>query len=448
MADTVDATENGVIAPDASRATPRVFRGWYIVASGFWMMFYSTGVGFYGFSAFIDQIADSVANGSRAVVAGAVSVQRLESGIMGPIIGFLVDRIGPRIILIVGFAIAGLGFILVSRATNVFQFYAAYLFLALGLGAGSFLVISTAVSNWFIRYRGRALAIVFLGPGFSTLLVTLLVWSIEQIGWRDTLALVGVGMWIVCIPLSLVFRHRPEDVGLLPDGNLPVERGPNADPGARDDDPSPGGEHAALPTAAQSEANFEIRAVLRMRSYWQYVIATSIQSAGFSALVIFQIPALKSYGLTPSVAGSVVLLWGIGSIPGRIVGGYLADKFDKRLIFGGSIIVQMVGIGFLVTADNFAEALPYALIHGAGWGATTPSRLALQGEYWGRSIFGRLMGLQMGLSAFGGILSPLFVGWMFDRYGTYDTAFVILFVPLALCFGLVVTMRRPRLAAA
>ena len=170
--------------------------------------------------------------------------------------------------------------------------------------------------------------------------------------------------------------------------------------------------------------------------------------AGFSALVIFQIPALKSYGLTPSVAGSVVLIWGIGSIPGRIAGGYLADKFDKRLIFGGSIIVQMVGIGFLITADNFAEALPYALIHGAGWGATTPSRLALQGEYWGRSIFRRLMGLQMGLSAFGGILSPLSVGWMFDRYGTYDTAFVILFVPLALCFGLVVTMRRPKLAAA
>ena len=230
---------------------------------------------------------------------------------------------------------------------------------------------------------------------------------------------------------------------LLPDGDLPPEREPDADPGARDDDPSPGAEHAAPPTAAQSEVNFEVRAVLRMRSYWQYVIATSIQSAGFSALVIFQIPALKSYGLTPSVAGSVVLLWGMGSIPGRIVGGYLADKFDKRLIFGGSIIVQMVGIGFLVTADSFAEALPYALIHGAGWGATTPSRLALQGEYWGRSIFGRLMGLQMGLSAFGGILSPLFVGWMFDRYGTYDTAFVILFVPLALCFGLVVTMRRP-----
>ncbi len=438
MADTVDATESGIEAP---RAAPRVFRGWYIVASGFWMMFYSTGVGFYGFSAFIDQIADSVANGSRAVVAGAVSVQRLESGIMGPIIGFLVDRVGPRIILVAGFAIAGLGFILVSRATNVFQFYAAYLFLALGLGAGSFLVISTAVSNWFIRYRGRALAIVFLGPGFSTLLVTLLVWSIEQIGWRDTLALVGVGMWAVGIPLSLVFRHRPEDVGLLPDGDLPPEREP-------DIDPSPGAQPTATPSTAQSENNFEVRAVLRMWSYWQYVIATSIQSAGFSALVIFQIPALKSYGLTPSVAGSVVLLWGTGSIPGRILGGYLADKFDKRIIFAGSIIVQMVGIGFLVTADSFAEALPYALIHGSGWGATTPSRLALQGEYWGRSIFGRLMGLQMGLSAFGGILSPLFVGWMFDRYGTYDTAFVILFVPLVLCFGLVVTMRRPQITAA
>ena len=87
----------------------RVFYGWWIVLSGFLLMLFSTGVGFYGFSAFVNPIADSIAGGSRAIVATAVSIQRAESGILGPIMGFLVDRIGPRIILIAGFVIGGTG---------------------------------------------------------------------------------------------------------------------------------------------------------------------------------------------------------------------------------------------------------------------------------------------------------------------------------------------------
>ena len=428
-------------APPPTARRPKLFRGWYIVASGFGMMTYTTGVGFYGFTAFVDPIAEAL-GGSRAIVAGAISVQRLESGIMGPIVGFLIDRLGPRLILIAGFCIAGLGFNLVSLANTIPQFYAAYLFLALGLGAGSFLVISTGVSNWFIRYRGRALAIVFLGPALSTFIVPGLVWSIEEFDWRTTLRGVGVGMWVICIPLSLVFRKRPEDLGLRPDGDPPLGE---AAVGGSPAQPATGA--AASPAtgpAVQPEAVFRIGQVLRMASYWQYVVATSLQSAGFSALVIFQIPALKTHGLTVAAAGAVILLWGIGSIPGRIGGGFLADKIDKRVVFAGSVVLQLVGIAFFVTADSFVGALPYAVIHGAGWGATTPSRLALQGEFWGRSIFGRLMGLQMGLAAGGGILSPLFVGWMFDRYGTYDTAIVILFIPLLAVIALILTMKRPQ----
>ena len=421
-----------VTPPPARR--PRIFRGWYIVASGFGMMTYTTGVGFYGFTAFVDPIAEAL-GGSRAIVAGAISVQRLESGIMGPVVGFLIDRLGPRLILIIGFSIAGLGFILVSLVNTIPQFYAAYLFLALGLGAGSFLVISTSVSNWFIRYRGRALAIVFLGPALSTLIVPGLVWSIEEFDWRATLRGVGVGMWVIGIPLSLVFRKRPEDFGLLPDGDPPLE------------DPASSAAAADSPRAASGppEAVFGVGQVLRMASYWQYVAATSLQSAGFSALVIFQIPALKTHGLTAAAAGSVILLWGLGSIPGRIGGGFLADKIDKRIVFAGSVVLQLVGVVFFITADSFLGTLPYAVIHGAGWGATTPSRLALQGEFWGRSIFGRLMGLQMGLAAGGGIASPLFVGWMFDRYGAYDTALAILFIPLLAVIVLILTMKRPQI---
>ena len=412
---------------------PKIFRGWYIVASGLGLMWYTTGVGFYGFSAFFDHIADSVAGGSRAVIGFAVSVQRAESGIMSPVVGFLVDRLDPRIVLVTGFLIAGTGFILVSRATNIPQFFAAYLVLALGLGAGSFLVVSTSVSNWFDRKRGRALSFVFLGPAFAGFVVYGIVWLIEATDWRTALAAIGVGTWVICIPLSLVFRRRPEELGLLPDGDVAAR-------------PSVGSSTAVRPTSAGAPAappSTTIGAVLRTRTYWQYVMALAIQQAGFSALVIYQIPALKTFGIEASSAALVVLAWTLGSIPGRLGSGFLSDAMDKRLVFAGSTVLQLAGIILFLNISSLPVAFLYALVHGAGWGALTPSRLALQGEYWGRAIFGRLMGLQMGLSAVGGIGSPVFVGWMFDITDSYKLAFAVMFAPLLVCVALIMTMKRP-----
>lgn len=420
--------------PDVTSVTtlrPRkVFHGWWMVASGFLLMMYTTGVGFFGFTSFVDPIADAIAGGSRAAIAGAVSIQRAESGILSPVLGFLVDKVNPRLILIVGFLIGGAGFILVGQVQTVLQFYLAYFLLSLGLGAGSFLIVSTAVSNWFVRLRGLALGFLFLGPSFAGFLVIGIVWSIEALGWRDTLVIIGIGMWIFCVPLALVMRRPPEEYGLLPDGDTPVS--------ADDEETSPG--EGVQP----AEGSIPLRAVLRSRAYWQYVILLSIQQAGFSALVVFQIPALKTFGLSTTTAGVVVFAWAVGGIPGRLGAGYLSDIMDKRLVLSGAFILQLVGIVLFLTTTSFTQALFYGVIHGAGWGATTPARLSLQGEYWGRSIFGRLMGLQMGASAVGGIASPVIVGLMFDRTGDYHLPLAIFLLPLVVTIVLTLTLKRPQ----
>ncbi len=413
----------------------RVFYGWWIVLSGFLLMLFSTGVGFYGFSAFVNPIADSIAGGSRTVVAAAVSIQRAESGILGPIMGFLVDRIGPRLILIAGFVIGGTGFILVSLTQNVVQFYAAYMFLALGLGAGSFLIVSAAVTNWFNRMRGRALGFLFLGPGFAGFLVLGIVVLIEEFGWRYTLAGIGVAMWIICIPLAMIIRRAPEAYGQRPDGDPPAEDSTGA-PVALTGGGVPVGEASLI----------GIGSVLRSVSYYQYVFALGMQQMGFSALVIFQVPALQTFGLSAKEAGLAVLIWTVGGLPGRLASGFLADKFDKRLVLAAAFIMQLVGLFFFLTTTNLSWAILYGVTHGIGWGMTTPSRLALQGELWGRAIFGRLMGIQTGTSAIGSILSPIFVGWWFDTYDDYKMPILLLFMPLFLCIVLVLTLKRPNRA--
>ena len=107
--------------------------------------------------------------------------------------------------------------------------------------------------------------------------------------------------------------------------------------------------------------------------------------------------------------------------------------------------MQLIGLFFFLTTTNLSGAILYGVTHGIGWGMTTPSRLALQGELWGRAIFGRLMGIQTGTSAIGSIISPIFVGWWFDTFDEYKTPIMLLFLPLFICIFLILTLRRPNL---
>ncbi len=407
--------------------TNKVFHGWWMVGSGFLLMMYTTGVGFFGFTAFVNPISEAVAGGSKALIAGAVSIQRAEAGLLSPFIGILVDKVNPKVLLVLGFLIGGSGFIGLAFIQNLIQFYLAFFVVALGLGAGSFLVVSTAVSNWFIKKRGRALGMLFLGPSFAGIIVASIVWAVEAIGWRDTLFIIGVGMWVFCIPVSLVMKTKPEDYGLLPDGEVIL-------PGESPQDPTDIGENPPS----------TFKQILWSRAYWQYVWILGLQQLGFSALVIFQIPALETFGLTTAMAGLVVLAWGLGGIPGRIGAGFLSDIIDKRFVLAAAFILQIIGAIFFLTTTTFYWALGYSFFHGAGWGGTTPARLSLQGEYWGRGVFGRLMGLQMGASAIGGIISPIFVGWMYDRTGDYHFPLFIVLLPMIISVFLILTIKKPQ----
>ena len=160
--------------------------------------------------------------------------------------------------------------------------------------------------------------------------------------------------------------------------------------------------------------------------------------------MIFQIPALETFGLTTAMAGLVVLAWGLGGIPGRVGAGFLSDIIDKRLVLAAAFILQIIGSIFFLTTTNFYWVLAYSFFHSAGWGGTTPARLSLQGEYWGRGVFGRLMGMQMGISAIGGIISPIFVGWMYDRTGDYHLPLFIVLLPMIISVFLILTIKKPQ----
>ncbi|MDA1097171.1 MAG: MFS transporter, partial [Chloroflexi bacterium] len=346
---------------------------------------------------------------------------------------FLADRVGARVVTAFAMFMGGAGFIILGQVREPWHFYVAFVFLGT-MGGMSLVLVSTAVSNWFVRMRGRALGLTFVGPGFGGLLTVLLVVLIEAYGWRTAAVLTGFGTWMIGIPLSLLLRRSPEAYGLRPDGD-------NQDSSAVE----PTVAMAAAGTLGPAlESLLTARQVVRTSSYWLYVAALLGQQAAISAFVVHHIPALVSYGFSFRAAGFLVLVFTIASIPMRFLGGYFADRYDRRLVFAGLLGCQLVGSVLFVFINGLWTAVVFEVIYGTGWGGSNPARLSLQAEYWGRNIFGALMGIQIGAAAVGGLFAPVLVGWLSDATNSYRIAFAAPILPLALATFLVLLLKPPR----
>ena len=155
---------------------------------------------------------------SYTQISIAASLRGLEMGIFAPIVGIFVDRFGPKIAIFIGVIVVGFGLILLSMTNSLFMFYGASLLLGLGAGGCTSVVVMTAVANWFNRKVSLALGMTACGFGSGGLLVPIVVWMIASLNWRVTLLTLGLTVWALCIPLSLVVRNKPETYGYLPDG--------------------------------------------------------------------------------------------------------------------------------------------------------------------------------------------------------------------------------------
>ena len=404
---------------------PRVFYGWWMALAGLVMAFYTDGTGYYGFSVFFDQIIRAFPQWPLWALAIGPSLQRLESGILSPVAGYNTDRFGPRKVLLFGFCVAGLAFMLLSRMQNVWQYYLIFLLAAIGQSHCSFVTSTAAVSSWFSRKRGRAISVVLLGPGLSGLLVAVWVWMIPLLGWRTTLLIAGLGYWIVGLPLSTVMRRRPEEYGLRMDG----------------DDAEAPKEAGQRPGSAR-DVVYPMGTILRSRGFWQYTVAMALANMA-QAVILFQVTALRNMGISLGVVGLIVLWQTISSLPARLVSGLLSDLFDKRVVLAGALALQVVAVLVFAATSSVWMALLYATLMGTATGLRNPARLTLQAEYWGRSVFGRLAGIQTGVSSVPGILSPMLIGWMFDVTGSYRTVFIYLALLTAVVIPLVLTIKRP-----
>ncbi|MFH1141570.1 MAG: MFS transporter, partial [Chloroflexota bacterium] len=332
------------------------------------------GLGGQGFGAFILPLQKEF-GWAKSTISVARSLTQVESGLLGPIEGVMVDRLGPRIMVVAGMAIFGSGMILLGFVHSLWMYYMAYIVIALGSSLAGFVATSTAVNLWFIRRRTMALSFSQIGQNVGGIvLVPLLVWAIVTLGWRDAAIAVGVFTWVVGIPVGLLMRHAPEHYGMRPDGDpeaVPID--------AQELEP----EMKARPAAAQSRVDFTLLEALHTPAFWLIGMGHGFSVMVVSAVSTHQFAHMEmsdGVGLTSASAAFVVAVLNIVTIPGCFSVGLVGDRFDKRYIAAIGNLMGSAALAMFALAHSVGLAMGYAVLFGISWGIRGPMMNSIRGD--------------------------------------------------------------------
>ncbi|HEY1236291.1 MAG TPA: MFS transporter [Candidatus Binatia bacterium] len=400
-----------IYLPDAQKSQPRgLFYGWYMVAASVVANTLFSAAYFQGFGVLILPI-ERAFGWDRWVISAAMSLRQLESGIVSPAVGFLLDRISARKLIFWSAVVAGTGFVGLGFTAGIATFFLFFVIISLGASGISHAVTwPVIISRWFRRKRGLATGLAVTGPIFGSPLVILNTHIEAVYGWRVVLFAYGALVLFGVTLLSMIVRDRPEPYGLQPDGDPPENR------------PA---ENYAGPLPRRIDAGLTFRAVLRTREFWLFTSYLSGTFAINSAVQGHMIPYFQQdIGLSAAWAAVVMSMVFIISGIGRIGGGYLLDRVDYRFVL--AIVAAMMGLGLLylqvLGAKSVLEMLPFALLFGVSFGCLVPMRGTVGSIMFGTRAIGKVLGLLQGGPIAAGVVGPMVMGMIFDLHGNYSAA--------------------------
>jgi MFS family permease len=325
----------------------------------------------------------------------------MEAGLLAPLVGILVDRWGPRRLLLGGVIISSLGLILLSRTNSLAMFYGAFLILGVGMSICSSTVLMAAVANWVNRKIDVATGIMVSGYGFGGLLVPVIVRLIEPYGWQEALTLLTVGMMTLCLPLSLLVRHKPEQYGYQANGEA--------------DGTLTSSSNSTRATIA--EVNIGTRQAIKSLTFWHIALSLLCQAIVVRVIVAHIMPYLASIQTARREASLIASSVPLIIIIGRLGLGWLGDRLDKRWVI--AIAFAMMCGGLLcfafVSFETMWLLVLFLILFGIGYGGNNTLKASVIREFFGRGNFGAVHGLLLGMIALGTIAGPPLAGWVFDN---------------------------------
>ena len=410
----------------------RIFFGWYMVAASIAANTIFSAAYFQGFGVLILPI-ERTFGWDRWVISAAMSLRQLESGIVSPAVGFLLDRFSARKLIFWSAVISGAGFIGLGFTNGIVAFFLFFVVISLGASGVSHAVTwPVIISRWFRRNRGLATGLAVTGPIFGSPLVILNTQIEEAHGWRVLLIGYGILILVGVTLLSMLVRDRPEPYGLRPDGDPPEE-------GAATERPT------GL-SPRRPDTGLTLHAVLRTREFWLFTSYLSGTFAVNSAVQVHMIPYFQQdIGLSAAWAAVVMSMVFIISGIGRVGGGYLLDNMDYRLVLAA--VAALMGFALLylqmVDVNTVSATLPFALMFGVSFGCLVPMRGAVGSIMFGTRTIGGILGLLQGGPVAAGVIGPFVMGIIFDVNGNYSVAVWGLIVISAFMVPLSMAMASP-----
>jgi len=391
-----------------------VYYGWWLTGVAALVMVVGTVPLFQGMPAWFVVLEGSF-GWSRTQLSVAFALTRVEGTMMGPLAGYLIDKLGPRRMVLIGLPVLGVGFLIFSRVENLWQFYGAFVVMSLGAGLGTWLPMMTVLNHWFERRRSMAMSLAMEGFAVGGIvLIPALAWAIDpsqpdRFGWRATAAGIGLVIIILALPISRMVRNRPEEYGEQPDGRLVVSAAPSPTESHQPDNPA---------------ADYTWQEALRTREFWLITMGHACTSIVIVTLMVHLGPMLNDRGFSLQTVGWVVSTYlAVGAVF-TLVGGYIGDRVPIHLALFGFSVVQSAAVLILLIAHTAPVAYLFAVVLGIGFGGRTPMTTAIRGVYFGRKAFASITGVSMIPMNILLLVFPLFSGIMFDAVGSYAVPFI------------------------
>lgn len=411
---------------------PRYFYGWNIVAASF-LAHLSYAEQQSSMLGFFFRPLQNEFGWSRSALAAIQTIARVVEALVAPVAGPLIDRYGPRVLMPIGAIIIGFAMLGVTQANAIWQFYLLRsVVVAIGFAFIGSLVTTVAISNWFIKKRGRAIAIARVGVQIGNIIfIPTTVFVIAVYGWRTMFVIFAIVTWlVVLIPSAIFMRRRPEDMGLYPDGIYP---------GTTEAKSRQEQEYPISKGISASEPVWSRRKVLATRSFWLLAASFGISTMAFQAINISQAPYIQDLGYGDTTVAATMTFRAIIMAIALPFVGFIAEHAHTVSVRVIPFVIQSVGAFLFLLAGQPVFLWLALAVYGLGSSSLTVTQEVIWANYFGRLSLGLVRSLGYFVILGFGALGPLAMNAVFDVLGSYRPAFMVivgLFAIAALMMGI------------
>ena len=401
----------------------KLFYGWVVVA-----VFFVIGITLYGiqfsFGIFFKSI-ESEFNLTRTATSAISSANLLLAGICAFFAGWALDRYGPRVVVLLMGILTGLSLSLTSQTNALWQLFITYsLMLAMGTGP-LYVVPMSAVSRWFDKKRGLALALASLGIGLGMVVMApFATYAITKFDWRTAYLVIGLITWLVVIPLSRLLKKDPREIGALPDGEKSCAR------------------EAKSEESSVQPVDSSLLPIFQTRSFWILLPIWFLFASCLFLVLTHLVPHVTDIGFSAGEAAAVLSLIGMASIPGRLVMGVASDRIGRKSAIIICTLLQSGAMVWLIWAQALWMFYLFAVVFGFAYSGFGSSMAAIIGDTFGLGQIGTIFGLLEAGFGIGAAIGPTMGGLIFDISHSYTIAFLIGAVVMLVATLLVTLIRR------